>query len=131
MLPGAEAVNIAAAENAALQQQVGHIAQHHTAHGLPRHQQRNGADRHGGIRQGGEQNGQHLVRGGEEHRQHGADGNRPGGKQAGRRGGNAALGHDAQQTAHQRAGLAGIAQNLIFIEPLAALQQLHQQVGDK
>ena len=54
-----------------------------------------------GIR-GGDEDGEHLIAGGQEHRHQCADGHRAAGEQTGRRGGEAALRHHTQQGAQNR-----------------------------
>ena len=68
------------------------------------------------LGQAGEHDGQHLVRGREEHGQHGADGNGAGGKQTCRRAGDTALRHDAEQTAqHHHEDVFSFGFCLLFI----------------
>lgn len=68
---------------------------------------------------------------GEEYSQHGADGDGAGGKQRGGRARDAALRHNAEQAAQRGTGPAGIAAQQAFVQAAAALEQLHEEIGEK
>ena len=131
VLPLTEGVDVLAGEKTA-EEKIRQIAQRNAETRLGRNDAENraGADAPG-VRHRGEHDGQHLVRGGKENRQHGADGDGAGREKRRRGAGNAALRHHAQKPADQRAGLAGIGVQNAFVQTLAALQQLHKIIGDE
>ena len=112
-----------------MQDQIGQIAQDDTHGRLGKDDEQEPAQ--SDVGEVGEHDGQHLVGGGEKDGQHGADGDGAGGKEGSGGAGDAALGHDAQNTAQSRTGLAGIAVEDPLVKAPAAFQQLHEQVGDK
>lgn len=100
VLAFAEAVDAFLRAEPTAEQQIRQITEQDAERSLRKRDENDGLPRDAAaLRQRGEKNGQHLVRRGKEHGQHGADGDGAGGKQRGGRSGDAALRHDAEQAA--------------------------------
>ena len=79
----------------------------------------------------GQENGQHLVGGGEEHGEQRPQRDHATRVQCGRHGREAALGHHAQKCADDGPGRAGVADGLLGLAAGLVLEPLHGQVGDE
>ena len=132
VLAFAEAVDALLRAEPTAEQQIGQISEHDADGGLGKNNECDGLPCNpGALRQGGEKDGQHLVRCGEEYSQHGTDGNGAGGKQCCCRARNTALRHNAEQAAQRGTGPARIAAQQAFVQAAAALEQLHEEIGEK
>ena len=79
----------------------------------------------------GQENGQHLVGGGEEHGKERPQRYHATRVQRGRHGREAALGHHAQKRAHDGPSRTGVANGLLGLAAGLVLEPLHGQVGDE
>ena len=102
-------------------------AHHHADDDLRAHDLDDGRRRH----LLGQEYGQHLVGGGEEHGEHGAQRHHAPGVERRRSRREPALGHRPQHRADDRARRAGMLDGLLGLSGGAMLQPLHRQIGDE
>ena len=102
VLAFAEAVDALLRAEPTAEQQIRQITEQDAERSLRKRNENDGLPRDAAaLRQRGEEDGQHLVRCGKEHGQHGTDGDGAGGEQRGGRARDAALRHNAEQAAQR------------------------------
>ena len=125
------AVHLVGMAGVAAPQRGGHQAhQQHVQHKArqQRHADLHGDEQHqpGPLIRHGQQHGNGLVAGGQEHRQQGAQADHPAAVEVGGHGGKAALGHAAQHRAGHKAPVAAALQGILdaaAVEPLDVFDQ--------